>query len=153
MIKKILIRPDPLLKKPATDVTVFDADLHQLAQDMWDTMYANEGCGLAANQIGDPRNIFVMDVGSGPEVYVNAKITAHSGELFLEEGCLSLPWVSAPTKRFEGIELNYQDLQGNQKTMSVPGGLLSRCIQHETDHLKGLLYIDHSSLYRSLWNG
>ena len=142
--------PDPILQQHAMPVTVFDDKLSQLAADMLETMYEERGIGLAANQVAVLKQIVVVDVMAGdedhgqrePQVLVNPKIVAASGETAIEEGCLSVPEFRAEVPRAEKIKVEYQDLEGQPQTLEADG-LLSICLQHEFDHLRGRLFIDY----------
>ena len=142
--------PDPILQQHAMPVTVFDETLRQLAADMLETMYEERGIGLAANQVAVLKQIVVVDVMAGdedhgqrePQVLVNPKIVAASGETAIEEGCLSVPEFRAEVPRAEKIKVEYQDLEGQPQTLEADG-LLAICLQHEFDHLRGRLFIDY----------
>lgn len=142
--------PDPILQQHAMPVTVFDNKLRQLAADMLETMYEERGIGLAANQVAVLKQIVVVDVMAGdedhgqrePQVLVNPKIVAASGETAIEEGCLSVPEFRAEVPRAEKIKVEYQDLEGQPQTLEADG-LLAICLQHEFDHLRGRLFIDY----------
>ena len=142
--------PDPILQQYAMPVTIFDDKLRQLAADMLETMYEERGIGLAANQVAVLKQIVVVDVMAGdedhgqrePQVLVNPKIVAASGETAIEEGCLSVPEFRAEVPRAEKIKVEYQDLEGRLQTLEADG-LLAICLQHEFDHLRGRLFIDY----------
>ena len=142
--------PDPVLKQKALPVKEFDEKLAELADNMLETMYEERGIGLAAVQVGVLKQLVVVDLKSGeedislrePRVFVNPHIVERSGETISEEGCLSVIEYRAEIKRAESIKLEFQDLQGESRTMEEEG-LLSICIQHELDHLQGILFIDH----------
>ena len=142
--------PDPVLKQKALPVKEFDEKLAELADNMLETMYEERGIGLAAVQVGVLKQLVVVDLKSGeedislrePRVFVNPHIVERSGEMISEEGCLSVIEYRAEIKRAESIKLEFQDLQGESRTMEAEG-LLSICIQHELDHLQGILFIDH----------
>ncbi|MGV3278986.1 peptide deformylase [Rickettsiales bacterium LUAb2] len=155
---KILKYPHPILKTTAKEITTITPEIKKLAENMLFTMYKSNGIGLAANQVGILERIVVIDIDSvrdditkelvsvNPLVLINPKILERSAELFeYEEGCLSLPDISALlNKRAKKITVSYLDIDGNQKTM-IAEDLLSVCIQHEIDHLDGILFIDHLS--------
>ena len=142
--------PDPVLKQKALPVKEFDEKLAELADNMLETMYEERGIGLAAVQVGVLKQLVVVDLKSGeedislrePRVFVNPHIVERSGETISEEGCLSVIEYRAEIKRAESIKLEFQDLQGEPRTMEAER-LLSICIQHELDHLQGILFIDH----------
>lgn len=149
-ILKVLTFPDPFLKKTAKPVTEFDEKLKKFAEDMFDTMYDEHGIGLAATQVGEDKRMLVIDVDySGkedsernPTVIINPVIASSEGESIEEEGCLSVPEFRAEVKRKKSIVLEYNDLEGKKQTLETDG-LFSICIQHEMDHLNGILFIDH----------
>jgi len=137
---------DPVLRLRCDEVAAFDASLRTLADEMFETMYAAPGIGLAANQIGRSIRMFVYDGGedAGSGVAVNPTIVSREGHQEEDEGCLSIPGVYRPTPRALAVRLEAADLQGN--SIALEGeGLLARIFQHETDHLDGTLYVDHLS--------
>lgn len=159
----IFTYPDPVLTKVASEVTSFNNELKKLALDMLDTMYAAPGIGLAAPQVGISTRMLVLDIdfkfedktnsdgkvekmviNKNPMVFINPVITAKDGKIKYQEGCLSLPKIFEDVDRFEKITLEYQDLEGNNQTMEAEG-LLSVCLQHEIDHLDGIVFIDRLS--------
>ena len=154
-IRKILKYPDPLLRTKAAPVTDFGADLEQLVADMAETMYDAPGAGLAATQIGVHQQVVVMDV-SPPEqkeltVLINPEIVEMEGEVIDVEGCLSVIEFSAKVKRARWIKVRAMDIKGKPLHFEVEDWD-ARVIQHEVDHLLGILYIDHiSALKRSLY--
>jgi peptide deformylase len=146
----ILTLPDPRLKTVAVEVTRFDDQLARLAEDMLETMYAAPGIGLAATQIDQHIRLVVIDVSednSEPLVLVNPVITAKDGEQVHEEGCLSVPGIYAKVKRADQVTVSYQDLSGQPQELTAEG-LLAVCIQHELDHLKGIVFLDHLSVLK-----
>lgn len=144
----IVHHPDPVLKKIAAPVTVFDEDLKQLAENMAETMYAAPGVGLAAPQVGESRRLIVLDCSPKDErqlvVAVNPKVVSGEGESFEEEGCLSVPNYYAKVERQARVQVQYQDISGAEQMVEVDG-LWAVCFQHEIDHLDGILFIDHLS--------
>jgi peptide deformylase len=133
---------DPVLRLPCADVTEFDATLRKLADDMLETMYDAPGVGLAANQIGVQKRLFVYDVGDGPGVIVNPVLSQHRGEWEYTEGCLSVPDLHWPIVRFAEVHVDGFDLDGNP--VSIDGDeLMARMLQHEVDHLDGRLLLSH----------
>jgi peptide deformylase len=155
-IHTILTYPDPLLRRRAHPVITFDAALQKFVDDMAETMYDAPGIGLAAPQIGDPRQIIVVDVSKGKEhkdfmVLINPKIILSEGRQIDEEGCLSVPELTANVKRFKKIVVNYQDIRGEE--VEIPAeDRFAVVLQHEIDHLHGILFIDHlSPLKRQLY--
>ena len=142
MLLPIRILGDPVLREPAKPVESFDRALRQLAKDMIETMYAAPGVGLAAPQVGISLQLFVFDDGEhGPRFVANPELLDAEGEVTLEEGCLSIPGPYHPTTRFESIRCRGLDVRGEPQEF-VGEGLLARIFQHETDHLRGMLYID-----------
>ena len=149
---KILIFPDPRLRKVAKKVLKFDKSLENLANDMLKTMYEANGIGLAATQVDVHVRLVVMDISeerNDPKIFVNPIYRVLDGhELFeFEEGCLSIPGFNEIIARPDKIELTWQDLSGNQHK-DYPEGLLTVCIQHEIDHLEGKLMVDYVSALR-----
>ena len=146
----ILIIPDKRLKYKSTNVEAFDDYLGNVVKDMFDTLVASgNGIGLAAPQVGINKRIVVIDLKedgkSNPMTLVNPKIISSSSECLInEEGCLSIPGYYANVKRPSEIEVEWCDLKGNKKKKKC-SGLLSVCIQHEIDHLDGILFIDYLS--------
>jgi peptide deformylase len=149
MIYPIVKFGDPVLEKPAAPITVFDGELRKLADDMFESMYAAHGVGLAAPQIGIGKRIAVIDVTfkEDPEakiVLVNPEIIQTEGRITSNEGCLSLPDFREKVTRARTVTARAQNLEG--KTFEVTGeDLLARALLHETDHLNGKLYIGHIS--------
>lgn len=149
-IKPLIILPDPVLRQLSKPVETIDADVRRLADDMLETMYDAPGIGLAAIQIGIPRQMLVIDVSKEgeekqPLVFINPKILTSSDERSVyEEGCLSIPDYYAEVERPAEITVEYLDLEGKQLTAKADG-LLATCLQHEIDHLNGVLFIDHIS--------
>lgn len=157
-IREILTVPHPVLKQVSTPVTEVTDDLRRLMDDMLETMYDAPGIGLAAVQIGEPIRIIVMDLqekpeGADPEAegiknpryFINPEIIGKSEDLApYEEGCLSVPEVYDEVLRPAKVRLRYLDYNGNQVEEDAEG-LFATCIQHEMDHLEGVLFIDHLS--------
>jgi peptide deformylase len=149
----ILHHPDPRLREKARPVTRFDEALQRLIDDMFETMYAAPGVGLAATQVGIAQRIAVMDCSRDenkrePIVMVNPEIVQHGELEEVDEGCLSVPGVSETLKRCLSVRARALDREGKPFEIEAEG-LLAQCIQHEIDHLDGKLYIDHlSSLKR-----
>ncbi|MCF4165832.1 peptide deformylase [Zavarzinia compransoris] len=153
-MRPILIAPDPRLKQKSTPVEVFDADLQCLIDDMFETMYAAPGIGLAAIQVGVAKRLLVIDISredeeKAPRVFINPEIVWTSeGELSTyEEGCLSVPEQYAEVQRPSRVRVSYRDRDGEAHEEEMEG-LLATCIQHEMDHLEGILFVDHLSLAR-----
>ena len=141
---------DPILRKKTSKVVEFD-NLDSLIDDMFDTMYEEEGIGLAANQVGKNINLMVLDVSHleefetvEPMVLINSKIVDTEGEVEIEEGCLSIPDIRASIIRPETITLSFKDENGVEKNEKY-SGMMSRVIQHEIDHLNGKFFTDYLS--------
>jgi peptide deformylase len=149
-VREILTVPHPILKQVSEPVSAVDDDLRALMDDMLATMYDAPGIGLAAVQIGVPRQVIVMDLAREgeepqPRYYVNPEILWASEEtLPYEEGCLSVPDIFDEVERPAKIKMRYLDYQGEAREEDAEG-LFAVCIQHEMDHLKGVLFIDHLS--------
>ena len=148
--KKIVIEPDPILRKESKPVEKVDDELRRLLDDMLETMYAAPGIGLAAVQVGILKRLIVIDISKDkdkkePLFLINPKITSKSKQTSTyEEGCLSLPGHFAEIERPAECEINFIDYNGKKKEIKA-NGLLSTCIQHEVDHLDGILFIDYLS--------
>ncbi|MEC8128272.1 MAG: peptide deformylase [Pseudomonadota bacterium] len=145
----IILIPDPVLRKVASPVAEITDGIRQLLDDMAETMYDAPGIGLAAPQVNISERIIVMDCGRDeePELYkmINPEIVASSQERsVLEEGCLSIPNQTADVERPAHVDVRYLDVDGNEQMLHCEG-LLAACVQHEIDHLDGVLFIDHIS--------
>ena len=145
---KIIKYPDPFLKQKCLPVTSFDKELKILADNMLKTMYESEGIGLSAIQIGVLKRVIVIDITEElkkPLILINPVITP-SNSKFLEfkEGCLSFPGIYESVKRNEEIAVDYKSIEGKKLSMKA-SGLLSICIQHEVDHLEGVVFLDRLS--------
>ena len=148
-ILKILKYPDPRLRTVAENVILFDKSLKNLSKDMLETMYAENGIGLAATQVDIHTRLIVMDISDDrnePMIFVNPVVTVLDNKSLVpcEEGCLSIPGASVEVSRPDKIKLNWLDLNGKDHE-SFPEGLLAVCIQHEIDHLQGKLLVDYLS--------
>ena len=144
---KILEFPDPRLRTKAAPVEVVDDKLRALIDDMFETMYAAPGIGLAATQVDVHRRLLVTDVSadqSEPHVLINPEILEKDGAIVSDEGCLSVPGYYEEVERAEHIRVRYLDRQGDPREMEAEG-LLAVCIQHEMDHLLGKLFVDYLS--------
>jgi peptide deformylase len=155
-IKPILTAPDPRLKKKAAAVVSVDAEVRQLMDDMLETMYAAPGIGLAAPQVGELKRVVVLDIDredvkTGPLCMANPEVIEASDEdITYEEGCLSVPEHYSDVARPAKVTVRYLDRDGETKELACEG-LLATCVQHEIDHLDGILFIDHiSSLKRNM---
>ncbi len=157
-LREIVKFPDPRLKRVSKPITEVDDDLRALASDMIDVMYDEPGIGLAAPQVGVSVRLFVIDTEwsqedaeKNPSVILNPEISDREGEIIWEEGCLSVPDYTADVERSAEITLRGMDLDGNPIEERAEG-LRAVCIQHEVDHLDGVLFIDRiSRLKRSLY--
>ncbi len=146
-ILEILKFPDPRLRQRAKPVDVVDDAVRRLADDMLETMYDAPGIGLAAVQVGVPRQVIVVDVSeerNRPLVLINPKVVASEGEEEMEEGCLSVPGFYEKVKRAERVRVEALDRDGKPLTLELDG-LLAVCVQHEIDHLQGKLFVDYLS--------
>ena len=148
-IKKILIEPDPILRKKCQPIEKVSQEERKLMDDMLETMYKAPGIGLAAIQIGILKRLIVIDISKdekkNPLFLVNPKITFRSKKTSVyEEGCLSLPGHFAEIERPEECHVDYIDYDGKERELKA-NGLLATCIQHEVDHLNGVLFIDYLS--------
>ena len=149
-IRKILTEPDSFLRQKSRNVDKVDEEIRKLMDDMLDTMYAAPGIGLAAIQVGIPKRIIVIDLSKEEEekkplFFVNPKIILKSNtNTTYEEGCLSVPGQFAEIDRPDRCEVDYLDYNGKQLKLKTEG-LLATCIQHEIDHLEGILFIDYLS--------
>lgn len=146
-LRQILHHPDPRLRLRAHAVTRFDAALGTLVDDMFETMYAAPGIGLAANQIDVQLRVIVVDTSSdkcAPHCLINPTILASGGEEEMEEGCLSVPGIFDYVQRADWVRVTAVDRTGSPFELEVDG-LLAVCIQHEMDHLDGKLFVDYLS--------
>ena len=152
-ILEILTYPDPKLKEKSQPVEKVDDEIRTLADDMLETMYAAPGIGLAAPQVGVLKRVIVLDVeyrkeGEGnPLVFINPEIVDSSGETVFEEGCLSVPEFNAEVKRFSNITMKALNLDGEEITVEADG-LLAIALQHEIDHLDGILFVDRLGMIK-----
>jgi peptide deformylase len=155
MILKIVKYPEPVLSRPGEPITDFDADLRKLIADMFETMYAEKGIGLAAPQVAASKRLAVIDLSSGkvPEdrlVLINPEVIFTEGRQYEEEGCLSFPGIGEKVVRHAKVRIRAQNEQGEWFEKDADE-LLSRCFQHEIDHVDGVLFISRmSALKRDL---
>ena len=156
-LRKIYQYPEPVLRQETKPITTFDENLKQLAEDMADTMYEAPGIGLAAPQIGESVKLIVVDISKDRDnereymTLVNPEIVAHEGFQIDEEGCLSVPELTSKVKRYKKITVSYQDQDGKPQELTTENRF-AVVLQHEIDHLNGILFIDHlSSLKRNLY--
>jgi len=147
--REILVYPDPFLARKAVRVAAVDDRIRVLIRDMFETMYAAEGVGLAATQVGVGKRVIVLDVSPvdetiAPVAVVNPEIVWRKGSATAVEGCLSVPGVQGEVCRAETVEVRGMDEQGKPLRIQA-AGILSRALQHEIDHLDGVLFIDRLS--------
>jgi peptide deformylase len=143
----IALYGDDILREKTEDIKEITPEIKKLVDNMFETMYANNGVGLAAPQVSQSLNLAIIDtsVGIDPEsklVLINPRIVKTKGSQFEEEGCLSFPQLIAPVERPEKTTVIYTDIEGNEKKITGEG-LLAKALDHEIDHLKGILFIDH----------
>jgi len=149
-IRKILTEPDPFLRQKSIKVEVVDNEIRSLMDDMLETMYNAPGIGLAAIQIGVPKRVIVIDISRNKEdkkpfYFVNPELIANSNNnAIYEEGCLSVPGQFAEINRPDKCKIKYLDYNGKEQILNAEG-LLATCVQHEMDHLEGILFIDYLS--------
>jgi peptide deformylase len=149
-VRDILILPDKRLRLVSKPVAKVDSSVKKLIQDMFETMYDAPGIGLAAIQIGEPRRIVTIDLAKkdepkAPQVFINPEIVSSSDEKKVhEEGCLSIPEYYEEVERPAAVTIKYLDTDGKQRELEATG-ILATCLQHEIDHLNGVLFIDHIS--------
>jgi peptide deformylase len=152
-VLSILEFPDARLRTRAAPVTVFDAKLKEFVSDMFETMYAANGVGLAATQVNVHQRVLVTDMSEGrdqPLALINARILEKDGSQVYQEGCLSFPGVYADVTRALSVKVQAQDVDGKEIVVEAEGPL-AVCIQHEMDHLEGKVFVDYlSSLKRAL---
>ena len=146
-VREIRLLGDPVLREKADPVETVDEEVRELVQDLLDTMYAAEGIGLAAPQVGVGLRVFVYDV-RDPELpagaLINPEVVEREGTVKEEEGCLSIPGLSELVERSERVVVRGRDAEGEEVVIEAEG-LLSRCLQHEADHLDGVLFLDRVS--------
>jgi peptide deformylase len=149
-LREILILPDKRLRQVSKPVVKIDATTKKLVEDMFETMYDAPGIGLAAIQIGEPVRVVTMDLAKKdepkqPQVFINPELVSKSETRNVhEEGCLSIPEYYEEVERPAEVKVKYLDLDGKEQEIEA-NGLLATCIQHEIDHLNGVLFIDHIS--------
>ncbi len=148
-VKRVLQYGEKSLREPSKEVHKVSKKIQELVQDLLDTMYAKNGVGMAAPQIGVNYRVFVIDVSKNDEplnpiVFINPKIIKKSGSCVAQEGCISFPEAYTDVKRYSDIMVKALDRQGRPFVLEAKDGeLLARAIQHENDHLDGILFIDH----------
>lgn len=150
MILDILKYPDPRLEQKSIKVETFDAKLHELLENMAETMYEADGIGLAAPQVNEHRRIFIIDLGiqEGERKkkweFINPVLSHGDGKIVYEEGCLSVPGLTEEVTRRRNITIDYQDRHGKARKLEAEG-LLAVAIQHENDHLDGIVFVERLS--------
>jgi peptide deformylase len=155
MVREILVWPHPTLKQKAKPVEKVDDSIRELVRDLFESMYAADGVGLAAPQIGVLKNVIVLDTTprqptSKPVAMINPEILLLDGKTLYKEGCLSVPGEAEDVERALTARVRYLDEQGEEQVLDADG-LLAIAVQHETDHLKGVMFVDHiSTLKREL---
>ena len=149
-VRPILVLPDPRLRLVSEPVKAIDDEIGRLVDDMFETMYGAPGIGLAAIQVGVPKRVITADLAKkdeprAPQVFINPEILSRSEELSTyEEGCLSIPEIHEDVERPAKVRVRYLDRDGKPHEVDAEG-LLATCLQHEIDHLDGVLFIDHIS--------
>jgi peptide deformylase len=149
-LRPIIVLPDPRLRVVSEPVGKVDGEIRKLVDDMFETMYDAPGIGLAAIQVGVPKRVVTADLAKkdeprNPQVFINPEIVSSSEELSVyEEGCLSIPEIHEDVERPTRVRVRYMDLAGKPKEVEADG-LLATCLQHEIDHINGVLFIDHIS--------
>ncbi len=152
-ILPIKIYGSEVLRQKAEAIGELTDDIRELISGMRDSLYYHQGIGLAANQVGVSKRLFVVDAGDGLKVFINPRIKERDVTVTAEEGCLSLPEIYVEVPRSRSILLEYMDEEGKEKTLEADG-LLARVIQHECDHLDGMMTIDHAGfLARKMLKG
>jgi peptide deformylase len=146
-ILDIRVLGDPVLRKETAVVESVSDEIRELIKDMFETMYAAEGIGLAAPQVGRTERVTVMDVAGAKYALINPEITARQGSIRGEEGCLSIPEVFGEVERATAVTVQALDEQGNEIVIEGTD-LLARCLQHEIDHLHGKLFVDYLSMLK-----
>jgi peptide deformylase len=152
-IRPIVAFPEPVLTRRTQKVTVFDASLPKLVEDMVETMRDASGVGLAANQIGVPLMLCVIEIPEEEEVrvLVNPELVSQEGERKLIEGCLSVPGYQGQVLRSNKVKVRYQDLKGRKQRLTAEGNLLAQALEHEIGHLNGEAYLQHLVAKDAVW--
>lgn len=143
-LRTICVYPNPVLRAKTEEVTEFDEELKALVADMWETMYASDGVGLAAPQVGVSKKVIVIDYKDDKNVLINPQILSAEGAVTDEEGCLSFPGIYESVTSPEKMTVTYKDENGKQITRELEG-FIARVFSHEIDHLNGRLLIDRVS--------
>ena len=152
MVLPLRYVPDPLLGRRAQRIGRIDRSVKRLVESMLDTMRENGGVGLAANQVGSLQRVAVIQLPEEePIVLINPRVTRREGEREVEEGCLSIPGYRGLVKRSARVHVRAQDLSGREVRIKAEGDLLAQALEHETDHLNGVLYIQRLASKDSFW--
>ncbi len=149
MQRRILHYGEEPLREDSRDVSEINDEIRILVKDMFETMYKSNGVGLAAPQVGVNLRVFIIDVGNQPLVFINPRIVKSSGKECAEEGCLSFPGLREKVERAQRVTARATDLEGGEFEVQAEG-LMARAIQHELDHLDGVLFVDRISKARRL---
>lgn len=148
---KIIKYPAPVLRKKCQKIDKIDEETKKLSLDMTEIMTENQGIGLAASQVGELKRIIAVQMEERVEIFINPEIISKSKETeIMEEGCLSFPGLFLKIKRAKEIEIKTLNLEGEEFQLKAKG-LLARVIQHEIDHLDGILFVDKASFWQKLW--
>lgn len=151
MNRKIIKYPNPILRKKSEEIKEITPEVKELASDMTELMRNNQGIGIAAPQVGESKRIIVVQTEKGPQVLVNPRILKKGRDKdVMEEGCLCLPGLFLRIKREREVEAEALHLDG-EKILIKAKGLLARILQHEIDHLDGILFIDKISFWQKIW--
>jgi peptide deformylase len=152
VVLSIRYAPDPVLNRKASKIAKVDAVTKRFVEDMLETMHYNGGVGLAANQVGSLRRVAVIQMPEEePLVLVNPRIVHREGEREIEEGCLSIPGYQGLVKRSVKVRVRAQDLEGRQVEIEAEDDLLAQALEHEVDHLDGVLYIERLARKDAFW--
>lgn len=142
-VRKVVVYGDPVLRRRADPIDVFDDDLRDFIGEMANSLKYHQGAGLAAPQVGESRRLFLADDGGGIKIFINPEILASEGSVTSEEGCLSLPGIYLDVPRASQVRVRYLDPSGRELEETADG-LLARIIQHENDHLDGVMICDRA---------
>lgn len=148
---EVIKYPNPILKSKCAEIPEITDQIRQLGRDMLETMRANQGIGLAGPQVDKKLRIIVVDVGRGPLILINPKVVKRSGTSSLEEGCLSLPGVEWKIKRAAEVEVEGIRLEDEKKIRIKASDILAHVLQHEIDHLNGILIINKVPIWKKLY--
>lgn len=153
MVLPLKYAPDPILERKTRRVKEIDGVIHRLVEDMIETMHDAHGVGLAANQVGVPLRVAVIQLPDDEEatVLINPEVVRREGERELTEGCLSIPGYQGVVRRSVKVRVRAQNLDGKLIRIKAEDNLMAQALEHETDHLNGILYIDHLVDKDSLW--